>query len=172
MHEGVVMDNVINNVINTLKNLSHDMVIKLLASSILVAIGYHAAVFFAFGMVVFLDLFTRWLAISHKRLIAIREDGGLINSFFGIPAAHRAGLINSYVMRKTFFSKMLTYLLLIYVASLVDYIVCRSGGNAIASSTVITYLAMTELLSVVENLDEAGVSAVHDLIQAIKDRRI
>ena len=41
-----------------------------------------------------------------------------------------------------------------------------------ASSIVITYLAMTELLSVVENLDEAGVSAVHDLIQAIKDRRI
>ena len=168
MHEGVVMDNVIN----TLKSLSHDMVIKLLASSILVAICYHAALFFAFGLVVFLDLFTRWLAISHKRLIAIREDGGLINAFFGIPAAHRAGLINSYVMRKTFFSKMFTYLLLIFVASLVDYMVCRSGGNAIASSTVITYLAMTELLSVVENLDEAGVSAVHDLIQAIKDRRI
>ena len=168
MHEGVVMDNVIN----TLKNLSHDMVIKLLASSILVAIGYHAALFFAFGMVVFFDLFTRWLAISHKRLIDMREDGGLINAFFGIPAAHRAGLINSYVMRKTFFSKMFTYLLLIFVASLVDYMVCRSGGNAIASSTVITYLAMTELLSVVENLDEARVSAVHDLIQAIKDRRI
>lgn len=168
MHEGVVMDNVIN----ALKNLSHDMVIKLLASSILTAICYHAALSFAFGLVVFLDLFTRWLAISHKRLIDMREDGGLINAFFGIPAAHRAGLINSYVMRKTFFSKMFTYLLLIFVASLVDYMVCRSGGNAIASTTVITYLAMTELLSVVENLDEAGVSAVHDLIQAIKDRRI
>lgn len=161
-----------DNVINTLKNLSHDVVIKLLTSSILVAICYHAALFFAFGMVVFLDLFTRWLAISHKRLIATREEGGLINAFLGIPAAHRAGLINSYVMRKTFFSKMFTYLLLIFVASLVDYMVCRSGGNAIASSTVITYLAMTELLSVVENLDEAGVSAVHDLIQAIRDMRI
>ena len=160
-----------DNVMNTVKSLSHDMVIKLLASSILVAICYHAALFVAFGLVVFLDLFTRWLAISHKRLIAIRADGGLINSFFGIPAAHRAGLINIYVMRKTFFSKMFTYLLLIFSASLVDYMICKSGGNAIASSVVITYLAMTELLSVVENLDEAGVSAMHDLIQTIRDRR-
>ena len=160
-----------DNVMNTVKSLSHDMVIKLLASSILVAICYHAALFVAFGLVVFLDLFTRWLAISHKRLIAIRADGGLINSFFGIPAAHRAGLINSSVMRKTFFSKMFTYLLLIFSASLVDYMICKSGGNAIASSVVITYLAMTELLSVVENLDEAGVSAMHDLIQTIRDRR-
>lgn len=161
-----------DNVINTLKNLSHDVVIKLLTSSILVAVCYHTALCFAFGLVVFLDLFTRWIAISHKRLIAMREDGGLINSFLGISAAHRAGLISSYVMRQTFFSKMFTYLLLIFVASLVDYMVCRPGGNATASSIVITYLAMTELLSVVENLDEAGVSAVHDLIQAIKDRRI
>lgn len=160
-----------DNVMNTFRNLANDMVIKLLASSIIAALCYHAILFAVFALVVFLDLFTRWLAISHRRLIENHADGSLISSIKGIPEAHRVGLISSYVMRKTFFSKMITYLLLIFSASLVDYMICKSGGNAIASSVVITYLAMTELLSVVENLDEAGVSAMHDLIQTIRDRR-
>lgn len=48
-----------DNVLNTLRNLSHDMVIKLLASSIIVALFYHAMLFAMFGAVVFLDLFSR-----------------------------------------------------------------------------------------------------------------
>ena len=75
-------------------------------------------------------------------------------------------------MRKTFFSKMVTYLLLIIGASIVDYMIKDSGGGVMAVSLVITYLSMTELLSIVENLDEAGVSAMHDLIDLIKGRRM
>ena len=122
-----------DNVLNTLKNLSHDMALKLLASSIMVALFYHAVLFAMFGAVVFLDLFSRWLA---------------------------------------FFSKMVTYLLLILGASIVDYMIKDSGGSVMAVSLVITYLSMTELLSIVENLDEAGVSAMHDLIDLIKGRRM
>lgn len=161
-----------DNVLNTLRNLSHDMVIKLLASSILVAICYHAALFFAFGLVVFLDLFTRWLALSHQNLVTQKQEATLVDCLYGIPQAHKAGLISSYVMRKTFFSKMITYLLLIIGASIVDYMIKGSGGGVMAVSLVITYLSMTELLSIVENLDEAGVSAMHDLIDLIKGRRM
>ena len=82
------------------------------------------------------------------------------------------GLISSYVMRKAFTAKMMTYLILIFGSTLVDYMINTSGGNTMASSIVITYLSMTELLSIVENLDEAGISTVHDLMQTIKDRRI
>ena len=161
-----------DNVLNTLRNLSHDMVIKLLASSILVTICYHAALFFAFGLVVFLDLFTRWLALSHQNLVRQKQEATLVDCLYGIPQAHKAGLINSYVMRKTFFSKMVTYLLLIIGASIADYMIKGSGGSTMAVSLVITYLSMTELLSIVENLDEAGVSAMHDLIDLIKGRRM
>lgn len=161
-----------DNVLNTLRNLSHDMVIKLLASSILAAICYHAALFFAFGLVVFLDLFTRWLALSHQNLVTQKQEATLVDCLYGIPQAHKAGLISSYVMRKTFFSKMVTYLLLIIGASIVDYMLKGSGGSVMAVSMVITYLSMTELLSIVENLDEAGVSAMHDLIDLIKGRRM
>lgn len=161
-----------NDVVNTLRNLANDMVIKLLASSILVAICYHAALFFAFGLVVFLDLFTRWLALSHQHLVTHKQEATLVDCLYGIPQAHKAGLINSSVMRKTFFSKMITYLILIIGASIVDNMIKGAGGGVMAVSLVITYLSMTELLSIVENLDEAGVSAMHDLIDLIKGRRM
>lgn len=161
-----------NDVVNTFRNLANDMVIKLLASSIIVAICYHAALFFAFGCVVFLDLFTRWLALSHQHLVTHKQEATLVDCLYGIPQAHKAGLISSYVMRKTFFSKMVTYLLLIIGASIVDYMIKGSGGSVMAVPLVITYLSMTELLSIVENLDEAGVSAMHDLIDLIKGRRM
>lgn len=161
-----------DNIVNTLRNLSHDVLIKLLASSIIVALFYHAMLFGLFGCVVFLDLFTRWLALSHQNLVTQKQEATLVDCLYGIPQAHKAGLISSYVMRKTFFSKMVTYLLLILGASIVDYMIKGSGGSVMAVSLVITYLSMTELLSIVENLDEAGVSAMHDLIDLIKGRRL
>lgn len=161
-----------DNIVNTLRHLSHDVLIKILASSIIVALFYHAVLFAMFGAVVFLDLFSRWLALSHQNLVTQKQEATLIDCFCGIPQAHKAGLISSYVMRKTFFSKMVTYLLLIMGASIVDYIIKGSGGSVMAVSLVITYLSMTELLSIVENLDEAGVSAMHDLIDLIKGRRL
>lgn len=161
-----------NDVVNTLRNLANDMVIKLLASSIIVALFYHAVLFAMFGAVVFLDLFSRWLALSHQYLVTHKQEATLIDCFWGIKRAHKAGLISSYVMRKTFFSKMITYLVLIIGASIVDYMIKGSGGSVMAVSLVITYLSMTELLSIVENLDEAGVSAMYDLIDLIKGRRM
>lgn len=161
-----------DDIANTLKNLTHDMVLKLLASSLLVALFYHAVLFAMFGAVVFLDLFSRWLALSHQYLVTHKQEATLIDCFWGIKRAHKAGLISSYVMRKTFFSKMITYLILIIGASIVDYMIKGAGGCVMAVSLVITYLSMTELLSIVENLDEAGVSAMHDLIDLIKGRRM
>lgn len=161
-----------DDITNTLKNLTHDMVLKLLASSILAALFYHAVFFAMFGAMVFLDLFSRWLALSHQYLVTHKQEATLIDCFWGIKKAHKAGLISSYVMRKTFFSKMITYLILIVGASIVDYMIKGTDGSVMAVSLVITYLSITELLSIVENLDEAGVSAMHDLIDLIKGRRM
>lgn len=156
----------------TWKETSKCWLAKFIVSAVLTTFFYHAMLFGLFGCVVFLDLFTRWLALSHQNLVSRKQEATLIDCFCGIPQAHKAGLISSYVMRKTFFSKMMTYLLLIIGASLVDYMIKGSGGNVMAGSLVITYLSMTELLSIVENLDEAGVSAMHDLIDLIKGRRV
>lgn len=36
----------------------------------------------------------------------------------------------------------------------------------------VSYLAASELLSIAENLDDAGVSAVHELVGLIKRKRV
>ncbi|WP_307973753.1 phage holin family protein [uncultured Dialister sp.] len=66
---------------------------------------------------------------------------------------------------------MLTYLLLVLAAVLVDNGLELLGKASMATTLVVTYLSMTELLSMVENLDEAGVSALHQLSEILRGRR-
>lgn len=53
-------------------------------------------------------------------------------------------------------------------SALVDFMI----GHLNFSQMVIAYLASTELLSIVENLDDAGVSVAHDLVGLIKRKRV
>ena len=66
---------------------------------------------------------------------------------------------------------MATYMILVMAALLVDNDLMLMGRSAIATTLIITYLSMTELLSMVENLDEAGVSALHQLTDILRGRR-
>ena len=95
------------------------------------------------------------------------EKPSLIDSVKGIPAAHRAGVINNYAMRTQFVEQITVYMLLVVAGALVDFML----GRGEFANLVIAYLASSELLSIVENLDDAGVSAVHDLAALVKRRR-
>ena len=85
--------------------------------------------------------------------------------------ARKAGYINSYMMRKHFVSKMLTYFIAVFGAFIVDTILVKIGTKPMMVTTALGYLATTEMLSVVENLDEAGVAMVHDLVEILKGKR-
>lgn len=161
---------IFNSISQTAARLADQWVFKLAASWI-IGIELHLGLFSIFAILVMLDLFTRWIAISHKRLYDAGLPDDLYSSVRGIPEAHREGLISSCVMRRRFWSKMLTYLLLVLAAVLVDNGLLLLGRGAMATTLIITYLAMTELLSMVENLDDAGVSVLHDLIDMVKGRR-
>lgn len=143
---------------------------KVIVSALMTMCVYHATLFMAFCSLVFLDLFTRWIAISHKYLQKAHRDATLFSSVYAIKEAHKEGLISSYVMRQAFYSKMVMYITLVLGASLCDYMLHRSGGSFTISGMVIGYLSLTEFLSMIENLDEAGVSALHTLNENIKER--
>lgn len=145
---------------------------KFIVSALMATFIYHATLFMAFCLLVFLDLFTRWVAIAHDYLQKRNRDSTLFSSVHAIPETHRAGLISSYVMRQAFYSKMVMYITLVIGACICDYMLHRSGGGFTISGMVIGYLSLTEFLSMIENLDEAGVSAMHDLIDLIKGRRM
>ena len=75
------------------------------------------------------------------------------------------------MMRKCFVSKMLTYFIAVFGAFIVDVILTKIGTKPMMVTTALGYLATTEMLSVVENLDEAGVAMMHDLVEILKGKR-
>lgn len=141
---------------------------KTMLGIVFLALERHIELFTAFACIVCVDLFAKFIALSYGYLTqSMTEKPSLIDSVKGIPAAHRAGVINSYAMRTQFVEKISVYMLLVVAGALVDFMMWRSEF----ANLVIAYLASSELLSIVENLDEAGVSAVHDLAALVKRRR-
>ena len=78
-------------------------------------------------------------------------------------------------MRKGFWSKMLTYIILMLVSGLADWMVGVYGGKRYILMIVIYILTATEVISCLENLEEAGVSIASEIkkiVQTKKDKVI
>lgn len=140
--------------------------LKLLGGVVLISLSRHLTLFTAFTLVVALDLFAKFIALSYQML----KEGGmetpsLVDSIRAIPVAHRARIINSHEMKTQFAGKIIVYILLVMAGGLADILI---GGHINFAQMVVAYLASTEVLSIIENLDDAGVSAVHGLATLIR----
>ena len=130
----------------------------------------HAMLLACFGVLEFLDLFSRWLAISFEML---QEDDphshpSLWLCFKSIPEARRQRRINSARMREAFFSKMIKWVVLIGGSAAADYMLKLTGqGNMKILVVVVSYISATEVLSVLENLGAAGVKDASRLVELI-----
>lgn len=152
--------------------ITNDWILKVVASGVFLLLARHMALFTLFAIVVMIDLFSKFLALAHQMEVNEgREDLSLIAALYGIPEAHRRGIINSYEMKTRFLGKMFMYMLVVIAGGSVDALIIISGGRSEFCMLIISYLAATELLSIIENLDDAGVSAVHDLVALIKRKR-
>lgn len=165
-----------NDIHITIVNLVEAWPIKL-AWAILMWLATHALdlklhIICGFAALEFLDCLTRWLALSKALITETAPDGApsLYDCFRGIPAAHRSGRINSRKMRDAFKSKIITYIILILGSSIGDWAIALTGKTPMLLTIVVAYLAATELLSLLENLDEAGVDSAHNLLEIAKDK--
>lgn len=141
---------------------------KLAGGAILLIIARHAMLFTAFTALVAIDLFAKFIALSYEMLKAQGvENPSFVESIKSISEAHRQRIINSHEMKTQFLGKILMYIFAVIAAGFADYMI----GHVNFGQIVIAYLASTELLSIIENLDDAGVSAVHDLVGLIKRKR-
>ncbi len=145
---------------------------SIMAAILAVLLHKHAVLFLAFTALVFLDCFTRWMSLSYKRL----QNTGLLQPsvmqiIVGIKAARSEGLISSEVMKHRFVGKVVVYILCVLAAVLVDVAMLALQQPAWAVPLVAGYLVVTELLSICENLNEAGIEAVAGLIEAIKRKK-
>lgn len=133
------------------------------------AFHLHAALLACFGILEFLDLFSKWLSIAFEM---IQEDDphshpSLWMCFKAIPEARRQRRIRSDEMRERFFSKMLKWIILIGGAAAGDYMLKLTGQSMKILVVVVSYISATEILSVLENLSAAGVKDAGRLIDLI-----
>lgn len=140
---------------------------KAAAASIGAMLQLHAELMGAFIILIILDLATKWLALAKP----LTTDGTLAEEIRMIPEAHRQGLISSDVMKTRFVSKIMMYMLIAFASGVVDFMFKDMHMPAFFMTVCIGYLAATELLSVIENLNDAGVSALADLVDVVKRKR-
>ncbi len=156
---------------NTIKtNISHvwstllnDWTDKLLVGSLTATFQLHAELITAFTVLIFLDLFTKWIALAKP----LTEHKGVWEEIQAIPEAHRRGIISSYVMRTKFVEKIIMYLIVVLGSSVVDFVFRDLHVPAPWTQICIGYLAAVEFKSVLENLNDAGVEAMNGLIEKI-----
>lgn len=74
-------------------------------------------------------------------------------------------------MKHRFVGKVIVYILCVLAAVLVDLAMITLQQPVWAVPLVAGYLVITELLSICENLNDAGIEAVQGLVNVIKKRR-
>lgn len=157
---------------NAAQTLWHGISYKSIAAAILaILLHKHAVLFIAFSALVFIDCFTRWMSLSYKRLQGMGQTPSVMQIIGGIEAARAEGLISSEVMKHRFVGKLIVYILCVLAAVLVDLAMITLQQPVWAVPLVAGYLVITELLSICENLNGAGIEAVQGLVNVIKKRR-
>ena len=141
-----------------------------LASIVTVLNGAHASALLWFVLLVFVDLLTRWLAISYAQLTESRRRNGLLSCLLNIPAAIQAGRINSDAMKHRFAGKMILYIALTVMAIGVDNMLRLAGETPLLLRVVWMYLAATEALSILENIRDAGIEQAGGLLNFLRSR--
>ena len=158
---------------NSLENVLNMAPLKTALGAIIAALLYkHVIMFYCFVGLVFLDCFTRWLAISHDYLVANekKEKPSLWKSFCSISRARAAGKISSTIMRERGLSKIMVYIVAVFTSAISDKLLLSIGSQPWLVSLIIGYLTVTEAVSVVENLSDAGVGSLGRIIDKIKSR--
>jgi len=159
-------------VMKVLERLQEAWAFKVCTSCIIALASHtHFQMAVAFAALVCVDLLTKWLSLSRQHL----TDRGRKKIHFwaclkNIPKARRAGYIRSEEMRTRFVAKMLTYFGVVAAAWLVDSMCTRAGAPAIAVVVVVGYLSVTEMLSILENMERSGVTEAAELHELIRKK--
>lgn len=144
---------------------------KVVTGGILAAAQFHFRLMSLFVLLIIIDLITKWVELAHNTIKTEDYVPDLLTSIKAIPRAHRMGVISSKAMKTQFCGKIIVYVIVVTAGSVMDSMTTQVHSYGLVMPLCVSYLAASELLSIIENLDDAGVSAVHDLVAIIKRRR-
>lgn len=145
--------------------------VKVVAGGMLAAAQFHFQLMSLFVALIVIDLATKWIELAHNTIKTDDYTPGLLESIKAIPQAHREGVISSKAMKTQFCGKIIVYVIVVMAGSIMDTMTVQVHSYGLVMPLCVSYLAASELLSIIENLDDAGVSAVHDLAALIKRKR-
>lgn len=164
------------NIQKALDSLADHLPAKLVGSVVISSLADIGQLLLIFCGLTFLDLFSRWLAISHDYCVKVygknivKQVGGAWMYFKWILECRRFGYINSTVMKSQWCSKMLTYAILILACAWSDSAIKKVGGVTFISVIGISMVSLTEALSIVENLSSAEIG-VADSIKKLLEKK-
>lgn len=170
------MEFILKFIIESWNSLIDSFVLKaLLSGAAAVAIWLigikHVQILGVFILLVFIDLFTKWAAISYQMLIDEygydKDKIAVWEKYRAIPLAFEKGLISSRYMRKGFVFKVATYVAATMAAVLFDEM---SGQRQFAVSLVWLYLGSCEFLSIMENLRDGGNAMLGKFLDLIRTK--
>lgn len=143
----------------------------LMAAVLTLFLHKHFILFMGFIILVFVDCITKWVAISYEFL---KEKGvenpSILACIKGTKTARKAGRINSSTMKERGLGKIAIYVICAFVAGVGDLMMHILNTPTWMVSLVIGYMVVTEVLSVIENLSDAGVDVLDKLIGKLKGR--
>ena len=158
----------------TAGNLGNNGTVKFVGASIVGGIcSMHGQLLLAFVGLIIIDLITKWIALSKEFLVKKRRKKVITvwQCVCSIPAARKAGFIKSEAMKHRFLGKIIVYLLVVFAGALADHIMMTMDKPQWAVLLLVGYLSVTELISILENLQDAGVEEAGQLHDILEKRR-
>ena len=155
----------------TAANLGQNGTVKFVGASIVGGLcSMHGQLLLAFVGLIVIDLVTKWIALSKEYLVKKkrRKTTTFWQCVTSIPAARKAGYIKSEAMKHRFLGKIIVYLLVVFAGALADHIMLTMDKPQWAVLLLVGYLSITELISILENLQDAGVEEagqLHDILE-------
>lgn len=162
------------NMVGTIGHLGENWAVKLAGAAFMgVACSMHAQLLLAFVGLVIVDLVTKWIALSKEYLCKKkrRKNTTLWQCVTSIPAARKAGYIKSEAMKHRFLGKIVAYLCVVFAGGLADYIMVVMEKPTWAVLLLVGYLSITEMISIMENLQDAGVEEAEKLHEILEKKR-
>ena len=162
---------------NTFKSLADHLPEKIVASagvtSVASALGVNLQLYIAFVFLMVLDTLTRYLAQTAAwwKCTYPQTPYTLYDLWRFRSESRKWRWFKSAEMRKKFVSKFCTYLIVLAASSVCDITMQTARGLGFALTVATTFLALTELCSILENLQECGVKEVQGIMSIINKRK-
>lgn len=154
--------------LKTVENICMNWQIKMVVSFFLATttffLGSELTPFLALFFLMVMDALTRWMAEGKQKA----DQAGIDSWLGGFYLCWHDGTLNSKTMRRKFFRKAITYMLLVIAFNLAlksvpSIVLFGADWSKFPLGFIYSFLSITEVMSVIENLIDAGMDFLRPL---------